>query len=136
MMTEKQVVIIGGSEGIGLAVAKAARTLGARVLVVSRTREKLEAARDAVSGLEIRVADINNTASIQELFSELSIVDHVYIAAGSSKIVVRSITRSTNFATNSTNVSGVRLTWFAPRIVSCVPVVHLPLLAAFLPTGP
>ena len=86
MMTEQQVVIIGGSEGIGLAVAKAARTLGARVLAVSRTREKLEAARDAVSGLEIRVADINNTASIQELFSELSTVDHVYIAAGSTKI--------------------------------------------------
>ena len=65
MMTEQQVVVIGGSEGIGLAVAKAARTLGARVLAVSRTKEKLEAARDAVSGLEIRVADINNTASIQ-----------------------------------------------------------------------
>ena len=81
-MTEQQVVIIGGSEGIGLAVAKAARTPGARVLAVSRTREKLEAARDVVSGLEIRVADINNTASIQELFSELATVDHVYIAAG------------------------------------------------------
>ena len=52
MMTEQQVVIIGGSEGIGLAVATAARTLGARVLAVSRTKEKLEAARDAVSGLE------------------------------------------------------------------------------------
>ena len=85
MMAEQQVVIIGGSEGIGLAVAKAARTLGARVLAVSRTRAKLEAARDAVSGLEIRVADINNTASIQELFSELATVDHVYIAAGSTK---------------------------------------------------
>jgi len=86
MMTEQQVVIIGGSEGIGLAVAVAARSLGARVLAVSRTKEKLEAARDAVSGLEIRVADINNTAAIQELFSELSTVDHVYIAAGSTKI--------------------------------------------------
>src|SRR5258708_15973499 len=85
-MTEQQIVIIGGSEGIGLAVAKAARTLGARVFAVSRTKEKLEAARDAVSGLEIRVADINDTASIQELFSELSAVDHVYIAAGSTKI--------------------------------------------------
>ena len=39
-----------------------------------------------MSGLEIRVADINNTASIQELFSELSTVDHVYIAAGGTKI--------------------------------------------------
>ena len=64
MMTEQRVVIIGGSEGIGLAVAKATRTLGARVLAVSRTREKLAAARDAVSGLEIRLADINNTASM------------------------------------------------------------------------
>ena len=27
-MTEQQIVIIGGSEGIGLAVAKAARALG------------------------------------------------------------------------------------------------------------
>lgn len=86
MMTGQQVVIIGGSEGIGLAVAKAARTLGARVLAVSRTRQKLEAAQDAVKGLEIRVADINNTARIQEVFSELTAVDHVYIAAGSTKI--------------------------------------------------
>jgi NAD(P)-dependent dehydrogenase (short-subunit alcohol dehydrogenase family) len=86
MLTDQQVVIIGGSEGIGLAVAKAARILGARVLAVSRTREKLEAARDAVSGLEIRVADINNITSIQEVFSELTTVHHVYIAAGSTKI--------------------------------------------------
>ena len=85
-MKEQQVVVIGGSEGIGLAVAKAARGLGARVLAVARTKEKLEAARDAVSGLEIRVADINNAASIEEIFTELSVVDHVYIAAGSTKI--------------------------------------------------
>jgi len=39
-----------------------------------------------VSGLEIRVADINNTASIQEVFSELLTVDHVFIAAGSPNI--------------------------------------------------
>ncbi len=86
MLDEQQVVIIGGSEGIGLAVAKAARSLGAQVLAVSRTKEKLEAARNAVSGLEIRVADINDTRSIQEVFSALSSVDHIYIAAGSIKI--------------------------------------------------
>ncbi len=85
-MTEQQVVVIGGSEGIGLAVAKAARALGARVLAVSRTKAKLEAAQQAVSGLDIRVADINDRAAIQELFSELPAVDHVYIAAGSTKI--------------------------------------------------
>ncbi|WP_037479445.1 SDR family oxidoreductase [Sphingomonas sp. PAMC 26617] len=86
MMTDQQVVIIGGSEGIGLAVAKAARALGATVLAVSRTRAKLEAAQAAVSGLEIREADINDVASIQEVFSGLPAVDHVYIAAGSTKV--------------------------------------------------
>ena len=85
-MTEQQVVIIGGSEGIGLAVAKAARALGARVLAVGRTKAKLEAAQYAVSGLDICAADINNTEAIQKLFSELPAVDHVYVAAGSSTI--------------------------------------------------
>ena len=86
VMTGQQVVIIGGSEGIGLAVAKAARGLGARVLAVGRTEAKLRAARRTVSGLEIGVADINNTASIEKVFAGLSSVDHVYIAAGSTKI--------------------------------------------------
>ncbi|SBS76074.1 Short-chain dehydrogenase/reductase SDR [uncultured Mycobacterium sp.] len=85
-MVDQQVVIIGGSEGIGLAVAKAARALGARVLAVSRTKRKLETARDAVNGLDIHVADINDTASIHGLFSGLPAVDHVYIAAGSTKM--------------------------------------------------
>ena len=83
---EQQVVVIGGSEGIGLAVARAARALGARVLAVGRTKAKLEAAREAVLGLEIHVADINDTASIKAVFAGLASVDHVYIAAGSTKI--------------------------------------------------
>ena len=85
MLKGQQVVVIGGSEGIGLAVASAARALGARVLAVSRTKAKLEAARNTVSGLEVRVADINDADSIREVFSGLTAVDHVYIAAGSTK---------------------------------------------------
>ncbi len=86
MMTDQQVVIIGGSEGIGLAVARAARTVGANVLAVARTLEKLEIAQHTVSGLEIHVADINDLKSIEGLFSKIQMVDHVYIAAGSTKI--------------------------------------------------
>ncbi|MEG3132508.1 SDR family oxidoreductase [Rouxiella sp. T17] len=84
-MQNQQVVIIGGSEGIGLAVAKAARELGANVLAVARTQEKLEAAQRSVEGLEIAVADINNPASLKRVFSQFDAVDHVYIAAGSTK---------------------------------------------------
>jgi len=85
-MIGQQVVIIGGSEGIGLAVAKAALSAGAQVLAASRKREKLEAAQNALKGLEVRVVDINDTTSIRALFSDLEAVDHVYIAAGSTKI--------------------------------------------------
>jgi len=86
MMHEQQVVIIGGSEGIGLAVAKAARALGARVLSVGRTAEKLEAAQRVVEGLEVAVADINDPASLRGVFSGLDAIDHIYIAAGSTKM--------------------------------------------------
>lgn len=86
MMHEQQVVIIGGSEGIGLAVAKAARALGARVLSVGRTAEKLEAAQRVVEGLEVAIADINDPASLRAVFSGLDAIDHIYIAAGSTKM--------------------------------------------------
>jgi len=86
MLKEKQIVVIGGSEGIGLAVSKAAISLGARVLAVGRTLEKLEAARSTVDGLKVGVADINDAASIQRIFADIPFVDHVYIAAGSTKI--------------------------------------------------
>lgn len=85
MMQDQQVVIIGGSEGIGLAVAKMTRAQQARVLVVARTKEKLEAAQKAVNGLDIAVADINDAASLEAVFSGLDAVDHIYIAAGSTK---------------------------------------------------
>ena len=59
-----------------------------------------------MSGLEIQVADINNTVSIQELFSELSTVDHIYIAAGSSKLGGPLDHPLSDFPTNSMNASG------------------------------
>ena len=86
MLDGQTIVVIGGSKGIGLAVAKAARSHGAQVLAVSRNRAKLEAAQRAVGGLEIAVADMNDVKSINEVFSEMPVVDHVYIAAGSTKI--------------------------------------------------
>jgi hypothetical protein len=44
-----------------------------------KNQRKLEAAREAVSGLEIRAADINNTASIQEFFSGRSATKETFL---------------------------------------------------------
>ena len=95
-------------KGSNLTVTEAARSLGARVLGVSRTENKLKAAREMVDGMRICVADMNDDASIRAVFSELSTVDHVCIAAGSTKIVGPLDHPPSDFITSSTNVFGAR----------------------------
>ena len=59
------VVILGGSSGIGLATAKAARAEGAQVIITGRSAQRLETARadlgDAVRTLVLDVADETGT---------------------------------------------------------------------------
>lgn len=43
-LRDKKVVIIGGSSGIGLAVAKLIAAKGAKITIASRTKERLEKA--------------------------------------------------------------------------------------------
>ena len=79
----KMVVILGGSSGMGLATAKAAKADGARVVIAGRSRERLQAAR-AVLGDEVRTValDVGDEIGTRALFSELGPVDHVFITAG------------------------------------------------------
>jgi NAD(P)-dependent dehydrogenase (short-subunit alcohol dehydrogenase family) len=77
------VVILGGSSGIGLATAKAARTEGAQVIITGRSAQRLQTARaelgDAVRTVALDVADENGTRAF---FQELDHLDHVFITAG------------------------------------------------------
>ena len=47
-MNEKRVVVLGGTAGIGLATARLAADAGADVVVVSRSRERVDAALDVL----------------------------------------------------------------------------------------
>jgi len=49
-MDGRLALVLGGSSGIGLAIAKAYREEGARVLVAGRSRDKLDAAAQALDG--------------------------------------------------------------------------------------
>ena len=82
-LINKMVVVLGGSSGMGLATAKAAKADGARVVIAGRSRERLQAAR-AVLGDEVRTValDIGDEMGTRALFSELGPVDHVFITAG------------------------------------------------------
>jgi len=77
------VVILGGSSGIGLATAKAARSEGAHVIITGRSHERLEAAHKEIGGDVRTVAlDVADEAGTRNLFSELDRVDHLFITAG------------------------------------------------------
>ncbi|HKQ27604.1 MAG TPA: SDR family NAD(P)-dependent oxidoreductase, partial [Burkholderiales bacterium] len=52
-LKQKNVLITGGSKGIGLACARAFLAEGARVAIVSRSQANLEAARDSLGKVHV-----------------------------------------------------------------------------------
>jgi NADP-dependent 3-hydroxy acid dehydrogenase YdfG len=77
------VVILGGSTGIGLATARAAKAEGAQVIVTGRSTEKLQRAQ-AELGSDARtvVLDVADEEAHGFFFQGLVHVDHVFITAG------------------------------------------------------
>lgn len=82
----RKVVIVGGSAGIGLGVASAAVKAGAQVIIVGRTMERLNAARETLAA-EDRVtalaADMTQEREIARLFDAVGAFDHLVSTAGS-----------------------------------------------------
>ena len=69
----KKIIVIGGSSGIGLATAQTAAVEGAAVVIASRSRERLERARNRIEGdvqiVSVDVRDSASTAAVQSVFS-------------------------------------------------------------------
>jgi NAD(P)-dependent dehydrogenase (short-subunit alcohol dehydrogenase family) len=82
-MNGKRVVILGGTSGIGLAVAQAAAGEGAQVVVVSSNPDRLDRALSSLpAGSEGRVADLLSSQEVVALFEELGEFDHLVYTAG------------------------------------------------------
>lgn len=75
------VVVIGGSSGIGLATAQAARAEGADVVITGRSPDRLEAAAATIDGVRAVELDSLDETGTAELFESLSIVHHVFVSA-------------------------------------------------------
>jgi NAD(P)-dependent dehydrogenase (short-subunit alcohol dehydrogenase family) len=67
----KNVLITGGSKGIGLACAQAFRDEGARVAIVSRSRENLEAAKKALGEVYTVAADLTDAAAAAAMVAQV-----------------------------------------------------------------
>ncbi|MGD9601042.1 MAG: SDR family oxidoreductase [Gammaproteobacteria bacterium] len=79
----KMIVILGGSSGIGLATALAARAAGAEVAITGRNAARLARARELLGG-ETRTAqfDAAHETPAREFFESLPHIDHIFSTAG------------------------------------------------------
>jgi len=75
MLSHKRTVITGGSEGIGLGIAKAFAKNGASVVLVARDKEKLRAAAATLSpfGVEVKVvsADLSDRLAVRKTAEDI-----------------------------------------------------------------
>ena len=83
-LKQKNVLVTGGSKGIGLACAKAFRAEGARVAIVSRSQENLDAAKKLLGDVYTVAADLTDPAAAARM------VDHVEKEFGALDILVNS----------------------------------------------
>jgi NAD(P)-dependent dehydrogenase (short-subunit alcohol dehydrogenase family) len=83
-LRNKTVVVVGGSSGMGLAVAQGSVDSGARVVIASRSQAKLTAAADRI-GKEVhwQVVDTTDEAAVADLFGRLGVIDHLVIPGSS-----------------------------------------------------
>jgi len=81
-LARQSIVVIGGSSGIGLAVARGALAAGARVTIAGRDVDRLNAARQAAPGLEIAPLDITDEGQLADCFGRAGPLDHLVVTAG------------------------------------------------------
>ena len=86
-MIGQHIIIIGGSSGIGKAVAEKCQQLGANVTITSRSLSKaVEVAQELGDSIQGKQLDINYEADIKKFFNSYKKIDHIYIAAGATKL--------------------------------------------------
>ncbi|WP_397452378.1 SDR family oxidoreductase [Pseudomonas sp. NA-150] len=79
----QRVVVLGGSSGIGFAVAQQALAVGAQVVIVSSNSRRLQEAIQRLGGpVKGYTLDLNDERAIEHFFGALGAFDHLVFTAG------------------------------------------------------
>lgn len=79
-------VIIGGSSGMGLAIAKLLSANGHEVLIAGRSKDKLERACESIGRAQGYVLDITKEKELEQFFSKIGPFDHLVTSAADFKM--------------------------------------------------
>jgi NAD(P)-dependent dehydrogenase (short-subunit alcohol dehydrogenase family) len=89
-LANQTVAIVGASSGIGLAAARAAAARGARVILLSRSRGRLEEAARTIPGrAEVVALDMLDREAVDRTIKGLGPVDHLVLAAAGDELAWR-----------------------------------------------
>lgn len=80
-LNNQRVLVVGGSSGIGFAVAQSAILAGAEVTIASRSAEKLTAASQSLGTVSSAIIDTADEIGIEAFFQENDPWDHIVISA-------------------------------------------------------
>ena len=115
-LSGKTIIVIGGSSGIGAAVAQAVLARGAKVVVAGR---RLASSSD--NGLHSEPVDVTDSASLKQLFETVGRFDHLVYTSGPSVRAKALIETDLDEAQDNFNVK----LWGALRAIQhALPFMH------------
>jgi NAD(P)-dependent dehydrogenase (short-subunit alcohol dehydrogenase family) len=82
-LRNKRVVVLGGSSGIGLAVAEQAAAQGASIVIASSNPARVQQAVEKLEGnAQGATIDLSDESAIESFFAKLGAFDHLVFTAG------------------------------------------------------
>ena len=81
MLDNQDVLVIGGSSGIGFAVAKAVLEEGGKVTIASSSSDRLRDAVERLGGGEAAQLDVADEGAVQSFFAGSGTFDHIVFTA-------------------------------------------------------
>jgi NAD(P)-dependent dehydrogenase (short-subunit alcohol dehydrogenase family) len=93
-LASRRVVVVGGSSGIGLATGRLAASRGARVVLLSRSKIKLDEAAKTIEGdVTTAVMDMRDRSIVDDVMNKLGDVDHLVLTAVADELAGRAPVR-------------------------------------------